>query len=500
MERLARVVFLSDPFFGLPRLTALAIGLGLGRPGSVAPPDASSCATPHLEGLVAHWNFAEPDLPYSSCGVGHSLQLAPGATAPIRNPDGFKPGVASLAFDGTDRHLMIPAHQLGNLQMGGIAQGVTVATWIKRSGDTNSAVAGIWQEDTADARRQYALFVNLAKYGGDDRVCGHISSIDGPTPDYPYSRDYSWNSRRIDPGDIDVWRFAVFTYDGAQIRSYLDGAFESTPSFLDEEGYTRAANPYDYPYGMNPASAEFTVGAVKMTGGYGNFLHGEIANLRVWDRALSQHEIIDIYKADKPIGSPLFRDVFRTTQKAASRAMGWRSFLGASCIETTDQVPQETLADLYNFGGAATGNGGYLARTGTAAGVGLGYFDGFAEAPLQWNDVGRFEWVMNNASSSDAVRLAVRVAGQWYASSALFSCTSRHNATDWSGAEPFTFQMTRAAASWQSVDFEPGSSLALGGHLLNDIVGDEIEAFGFFCDEGSQGTIRIGDFDVTSVS
>ena len=95
----------------------------------------------------------------------------------------------------------------------------------------------------------------------------------------------------------------------------------SHPSLLTSQIVTPVFIP-----DLNPTPAEFTVGAVRLTGGYGNFLHGEIAKLRVWDRALSPTEIRALYLAERPAGQPLFRDTFRTGTKVASRALGWRSY------------------------------------------------------------------------------------------------------------------------------------------------------------------------------
>ncbi|MEL6596925.1 MAG: hypothetical protein AAFQ47_13370, partial [Pseudomonadota bacterium] len=71
------------------------------------------------DGPVAAWDFSELGAPYVDHQNGHPLAVGAGATAPLRKPDGFRPGIASLAFDGTDQHLVIAENALGRLQMGG---------------------------------------------------------------------------------------------------------------------------------------------------------------------------------------------------------------------------------------------------------------------------------------------------------------------------------------------------------------------------------------------
>jgi hypothetical protein len=63
----------------------------------------------------------------------------------------------------------------------------------------------------------------LPYYNGRDQVCGHISKTGKPTPPFPYSIDYSASKQRV---PADEWSCIAFTYDGEQIKSYLNGVFE----------------------------------------------------------------------------------------------------------------------------------------------------------------------------------------------------------------------------------------------------------------------------------
>jgi hypothetical protein len=92
----------------------------------------------------------------------------------------------------------------------------------------------------------------------------------------------------------------AFTYDGQHIRSYLNGEFENRePELIDHtkgfpgysEGITHSKNPYFYPDGMGNNGSDFTVGAVLLARGMGNYFRGQIGGLAVFDRALSGEEI-----------------------------------------------------------------------------------------------------------------------------------------------------------------------------------------------------------------
>lgn len=241
---------------------------------------------------LARWDFDAATGPWST--VDGDLPLATVAGAPTRavTPWGY-----GLTLDGSSA-LAIPAASIGRLNIGGRGgKAVTVAAWVK-STDTNAGfIAGAWQENNNDPRRQYGLFFDLPTYGGDDRVCFHVSRYGGATPGYPFSRDYSASPDTYANG---VWNFMVGTYDGAQAISYLNGSAASYRGYTDPLGATYAKNPYAFPDGLNTVPVDFTVGACTLTSGLGNFAVATIARVRVWEQALTPQQVLELYRAEKP--------------------------------------------------------------------------------------------------------------------------------------------------------------------------------------------------------
>ena len=99
------------------------------------------------------------------------------------------------------------------------------------------------------------------------------------------------------------WHCIAFTYDGTHIKSFLDGEFQARePEIINHtkgfEGYpqglTQSKNPYFFPDGMGDNGSDFTVGAVMLSSGMGNFFYGQIGGLAVFDRALTEEEIADL--------------------------------------------------------------------------------------------------------------------------------------------------------------------------------------------------------------
>ncbi len=245
-------------------------------------------------GLVAFWDFHEK--------AGQSRKAVGMGRFPLKEQKGQVPRLSEGPLSGysalfsDSAFLSLPNSKTGKLNIYGKNQGVTVMAWVKWEGKTGF-VGGMWNEYASGGKRQYGLFVSLPYYNGGDQVCGHISATGKPTPPFPYSIDYSASKQTVEKGQ---WQFVAFTYDGEFIRSYLNGEFEvrepelikNTKGFSGYPvGITHSKNPYFYPDGMGNNGSDFTVGAVLLARGMGNYLRGQIGGLAVFDRALSSEDI-----------------------------------------------------------------------------------------------------------------------------------------------------------------------------------------------------------------
>ncbi|MFC4871642.1 LamG domain-containing protein [Negadavirga shengliensis] len=253
----------------------------------------------NIKGLVAMWDFNESagEMRIAK-GMGQfPLMEMNGEVA--RTEEGPLSGYAASLTDSA--YFSLPHKQTGQLNIHGKDRGVTVMAWVKWKGNTGF-VGGMWNEHTDGGKRQYGLFVHLPHYNGADQVCGHISFTGKPTPPFPYSCDYSASRQTL---ERDHWHFIAFTYDGYHIKSYLDGKFEERePELIRNttgfegypEGMIQSKNPYYFPDGMGNNGSDFTVGAVVLSRGMGNFFEGYIDGLAVFDRALSDKEISEIHE------------------------------------------------------------------------------------------------------------------------------------------------------------------------------------------------------------
>ena len=256
-------------------------------------------AVGQIPGLVACWDFGLADAPLRARGP-EPVTLTVGVEAKPQFVAGGPLSGRALRFDGQHDYLTLPYAATGALN---VRSGqVTVVAWVKWAGDATGFVGGMWNESDNGGMRQYGLFVSLPYYNGGNQVCGHISRSGGPTAPFPFSIDYSASAQLV---PVDIWCCVAFTYDGEFIRSYLNGEFvareeeliahtQGFPGYPD--GLVQCKNPYRYPDGIGDNGSDFTVGAVRLAGRMGNFFHGDLAGLAVFNRALKPEELLRLYR------------------------------------------------------------------------------------------------------------------------------------------------------------------------------------------------------------
>jgi len=197
------------------------------------------------------------------------------------------------------------------LSLGGSEARLTVIAWIKRRSSPYKGcqfLAGVWNEH---GRRQYGLFLNLKIWGSAEQVGAHVSQHGGPTPGYPYCMDVAIGAT---PVPFDHWHCVAMTYDGHEAAAYLDGTLDA------REPHGKAGgNPFSLPGGLNPGSADFTVGAVPRPGrveadpggGFretgsliGNPFVGLLGGLAIFRRPLTASELGGLTAQSLPASAP----------------------------------------------------------------------------------------------------------------------------------------------------------------------------------------------------
>jgi len=306
------------------QINLLLLCLATSTPAAANDTIKAVVATP---GLVAFWTFGEPaGNPRLSTGTTelHPLEEVNGPIARVKG--GVYSGY-SADLDGT-QYFRIPYSQTRDLNISGPQAQVSMFAVVRLTDLKQSrAIAGMWSEGQGPnddtGTRQYALLINMPKYGGANQLVPHISSEGGVTrradgSAFPWCVDYAATRETV---PTEKWCTLAFTYDGRYIRAYINGRFESRPldpvndhrddPYFTKEGpggRDRGMNPYYHGRGIfrydetnrkkgSLPGSDFLVGSRFALGKIQQGAKGQFAGLAVFSRALSDDDIRRLHAA-----------------------------------------------------------------------------------------------------------------------------------------------------------------------------------------------------------
>lgn len=238
-------------------------------------------------GLIALWDFQDGGPAWrATAGEPYELTAMAGALEPVADAQApFGPRALRIAEGGW---LRLAREHCPRLDIHGPDGHLTLVAWIKRervAARHCEFIAGQWNE--TGGHRQYGLFLDIAVWGGNDQVCGHVSNTGGPTPGYRYCMDGAIGATSV---AHDEWHCVAMSYDGTHAYAWLDGVLDRRPG----------VNPYLLPGGLHhggDAGSDFTVGGVDRGGEMGNWFVGLLGGLAVYDRCLSPAEMWALCRA-----------------------------------------------------------------------------------------------------------------------------------------------------------------------------------------------------------
>jgi len=197
-------------------------------------------------GLVSWWKAENNGL--DSAGSNHGA---------LQGPPAFAPGAVgqTFSFDGVDDFV-----QLTDSSTLKPTAALSVGAWINMA-SSPSGNAMIVDHESADPWYGYGLYVSS----------GNVLHADIYS-DTPSAQQDLAGQTVLQP---DVWYHAAMTYDGTNIKLYLNGM---------EDGSLAATGPINYTQSVNP-----TIG--KRSTGNTSYFHGMMDEVQLFNRALSADEV-----------------------------------------------------------------------------------------------------------------------------------------------------------------------------------------------------------------
>ena len=214
--------------------------------------------------LVAHWKFDEGEGNTATDSAGNNDGTIQGAIWTTGQADG------ALSFDGVDDYVEVSDNP--SLE----PQNITVAAWVYR--DSTSTRDTILQKGSTsylDGRNGY-LFRILGSSDQEANRAMFYIVVGNNNKVSPVSAT---------PIEAHNWYHITATYDGSNIRIYVNGVEEGTA--------TSETGQVDYTGGQQ----EFKMGVAELgSGTFQNYFDGTIDDVRFYDLALSADQIQQLYQ------------------------------------------------------------------------------------------------------------------------------------------------------------------------------------------------------------
>lgn len=149
---------------------------------------------------------------------------------------------------------------------------LSVCTWARRTGAT-----GAYMGVVSTGQHVCAWEIRV---GRENCASGTCTQLGGGVVTQQHSK--TWDATEVEMA-MDEWVHICMTYDGSQLKFYTDKVMQAV-----SENDSGGLKIVDQPMYIGTASAS------------GESFHGDIAMVRIYDRALSASEVVAIHDQEEP--------------------------------------------------------------------------------------------------------------------------------------------------------------------------------------------------------
>ena len=253
---------------------------------------------------IAHWKFDEGsgEIAYDSSGNGNDGTLVNGPQW-VSGVNG-----TALEFDGIDNYVEIDG--------GGVFD------------VSNISVSGWFNIDDVTEGENQILVARWFSSGSDDNAFSFVI-LDTKKPRFSLSLGEDVTSCSSDTAlNLDEWHLLLATYDGSNIKIYIDDVLDKTCSATGI---------------ISTSSAPLMIGAHDFDSDRQPF-NGKIDEVAIWNRALSSEEISELYDSYDIVEEP----VYGCTNSTATNYYPGATVDDGSCVYAQQPGCMDSSAINYN--------------------------------------------------------------------------------------------------------------------------------------------------------
>ena len=216
-------------------------------------------------GLVGYWPFCGNTNDESGNANNGTVN---GATL---TTDRFGNANSAYNFDGVDDRIDVGSL---NNSIGNSNSSWSISTWFKSTGSNNDMVIVSDYSSESGGDQIISTWIALWSFTYNNKIGTNIRYFPN-----------GWEVYSLNSYNDNLWHNVVSTMDNGTLKLFIDNQFIASANYPSNTNFNNS--PF------------FRFGALKYNNQYDSFFYGQIDDIGIWNRALTQQEITNLYNANQ---------------------------------------------------------------------------------------------------------------------------------------------------------------------------------------------------------